>query len=174
MATTLSTKIVTKSPTILLILWSRRISIVFLRCACNDACMNNKTLMEIIAGAKKLQSLAESLLETQENAKPVTDESACTSCGKLLLPGTRAVRGCHYSCYRTLRRMELDGLVTDADLVASGKWLPAEAGGRKKSADRAARADAIKEAARHQAETKEALPQSTATRGLKKKQSGEG
>ena len=131
--------------------------------------MNTKALQEIISIANRLRTLAESMLEHHEQPIAHSANECCVSCGKPFPNGARSVRGCHYSCYRTLRRMELEGLVSDGELVASGKWLPKETGGRKKSKARSAQAQAIKEAARLRAKTTEEMSQSEVKLESKKK-----
>jgi hypothetical protein len=129
--------------------------------------MNKKALQEIISIADRLRTLAESMLGREDQPVVQSADKCCASCGKPFFDGERAVRGCHYSCYRALRRMELERLVSDDELVASGKWLPKEPGGRRKSKARSDQARAIKEAARLRVEKAKETSQSKATRGSK-------
>lgn len=98
--------------------------------------MDNKRITEL---ANKLVRVADSLgavIEEfrSEGSVPIPPEiakrfalfeedKACLSCGKDLdAKGT--TRGCHQSCYVTLRRQIREGRLTDSDAVLEGRVLP--------------------------------------------------
>lgn len=120
--------------------------------------MNEQISKELLVIAERLVNLAQRLSAQKAAVSRVKkDMSTCVTCGKPIPEGHRPVRGAHYKCYRRLIRMVREGLISEDEVVRSGKLLPPEPGGRNPSAAKFDYAASIREAARQVAERVEGL-----------------
>lgn len=120
--------------------------------------MNEHIAKELAEISQRLLSLATQLTTASSKValtrKP-KDKLNCTNCGKPIAEGHRPVRGAHYKCYRRLIRLVREGLITEDEVVASGKLLPPEPGGRLPSTAKLDLVATLKEEARQAAEKAE-------------------
>jgi hypothetical protein len=126
--------------------------------------MKKQIAHELVSIAKRLLDLAATLERTEEPEPPAEPPASpvCTKCGLPIVEGVRPVRGAHYHCYRQLIRLIKDGLITEEEVVQSGKLLPALPGGRNPSVAKMDYVASLKEGARQLAETVRELAQTKA------------
>ena len=126
--------------------------------------MTKQIAHELVSIAQRLLDIAATLEKTKEPETPAAPlgPAVCTKCGLPIVKGSRPVRGAHYKCYRQLIRLIRDGLITEQEIVQSGKLLPAMPGGRNPSVTKLDYVASLKEGARQLAEKVTELAQTKA------------